>query len=121
MRTFFNSTYSRFAKPYWKMKGGAFERWYGIGNLDHWLIPKPLANRGGKLIKGLGHSGLNLVEIPASINQVMGMRGWAPRWAQIGMRTLVTTSVPAVALVGGYAGYVVGKNASVPSTDCECQ
>ena len=52
------------------MNGGAFNQWYGVGNLDHWLIPASVARQGG-LLEGLGNAGWNH-ELADRIERVVG-------------------------------------------------
>ncbi|QTD46383.1 RHS repeat domain-containing protein [Ottowia testudinis] len=116
-----NRRFRDFSGPYWKMKGGAFDQWYGVGNLDHWAISSARIKRGGSVLEGLGNAGWNLLEIPGRINQIMGMRGWAPRWLQIATRAIVTTSVPVAGAAGVYTGYTIASRGMAENPDCSCK
>ena len=116
-KTFINSNYRSFASAYWGMNGGAFNQWYGAGNLDHWLISNA-AIKAGEAPAWLGNAGWNLLEIPAMLNQAMGMRGWMSPAAQAATRIAVSASVPGAAALGGWGGFKLGQSSQ--ESQCEC-
>ncbi|UUZ53079.1 hypothetical protein LP419_29435 [Massilia sp. H-1] len=118
-KTFVNPKFRDFSKRYWDMKGGAYDKWYGFGHLDHVFVSSATI-KAGRFPASLGNAGWNLLEIPGPLNQVMGMRNWAPEGIQLALRVTVTASVPVTAATGAYGGYEVGKRAVATEAECEC-
>jgi RHS repeat-associated protein len=107
---FWNTNYRSLSRPYWAARGGAFNQWYGVGNLHHWAISQAATKAGG-IVQGLGNAGWNLLQIPAPLNQAIGMAGWLPPALQQLGTMAVAASVPISAAIGGLTGYAVGQAA----------
>lgn len=101
-----NRTYNAVQKQYWRVSRGA-----NGNNLHHWLFQ----NQSTWIPQGLRNSGLNLLELPASINNWAGGR--------LGRELTIRLSVAGTLGATFYGGARVSEGLihQLNNKDCDCQ